>query len=91
MQQEPVRIAVARDNAFCFYYEDSLDALREMGAELIPFSPLTDQELPQNIQGLYLGGGYPELYAQRLSDNAAMRASVRSALERGIPCIAECG
>lgn len=89
--QETVRIAVARDKAFCFYYEDSLDALREMGAELVPFSPLSDRELPQNIQGLYLGGGYPELYAQKLSENAAMRASVKTALERGIPCIAECG
>lgn len=90
-QQEPVRIAVARDNAFCFYYEDSLDALREMGAELVPFSPLSDQELPPDIQGLYLGGGYPELHAERLSENNAMRTSVKTALEQGIPCIAECG
>lgn len=89
--QEPVRIAVARDHAFCFYYEDSLDALREMGAELVPFSPLEERTLPKNIQGLYLGGGYPELYAQRLSENTAMRASVKAALERGVPCIAECG
>ncbi len=90
-QRETVRIAVARDNAFCFYYEDSLDALREMGVELVPFSPLSNSELPQDIQGMYLGGGYPELYAQRLSENAPMRASVKAALERGIPCIAECG
>ncbi len=86
-----VRIAVARDNAFCFYYEDSLEALREMGAELVPFSPLTDHSLPEDIQGLYLGGGYPELYAQRLSENHEMRRSVRRALEQGLPCIAECG
>ena len=91
MQQETIRIAVARDNAFCFYYEDSLDALREMGAELIPFSPSADRELPQNIHGLYLGGGYPELYPQRLSENTSMCASVKAALERGVPCIAECG
>lgn len=90
-QRETVRIAVARDNAFCFYYEDSLDSLREMGAELVPFSPLSDSELPQDIQGMYLGGGYPELYAQRLSENAPMRASVKAALEGGVPCIAECG
>lgn len=90
-QRETVRIAVARDNAFCFYYEDSLDALREMGVELVPFSPLSNSELPQDIQGMYLGGGYPELYAQRLSKNAPMRASVKAALERGVPCIAECG
>lgn len=88
---EPVRIAVARDNAFCFYYEDSLEALTEMGAELVPFSPLTGQALPAGIHGLYLGGGYPELYAQELSENRSMRASVREALARGIPCIAECG
>ena len=90
-QRETVRIAVARDNAFCFYYEDSLDALREMGVELVPFSPLSNSELPQDIQGMYLGGGYPELYAQRLSENAPMRASVKAALESGVPCIAECG
>lgn len=88
---EKVRIAVARDNAFCFYYEDSLDMLREMGAQLVPFSPVDDESLPQNIQGIYLGGGYPELYARKLSENISMRTSVREALERGVPCIAECG
>lgn len=90
-KQESVRIAVARDHAFCFYYEDSLDALIEMGAELVPFSPLEDQALPKNIQGLYLGGGYPELYAEILSANRPMRTSIKTALEQGIPCIAECG
>ena len=88
---EPVRIAVARDRAFCFYYEDSLEALAEMGAELVPFSPLEDAALPAHIQGLYLGGGYPELYARQLSGNCSMRRSVRAALEGGLPCIAECG
>ena len=90
-QPETVRIAVARDKAFCLYYEDSLDALRALGAELVPLSPLTDNALPPNIQGLYLGGGYPELYADKLSENTAMRSSVKSALEQGLPCIAECG
>ncbi len=90
-QTESVRIAVARDNAFCFYYEDSLEALTEMGAQLVPFSPMEDSELPQNIHGLYLGGGYPELYARQLSDNRSMRESVLAALRRGLPCIAECG
>lgn len=90
-RDEPVRIAVARDNAFCFYYEDSLDVLREMGAELVDFSPLTDEGLPENIRGLYLGGGYPELYAKELSENTAMLASVRQAVQGGLPCIAECG
>jgi len=90
-KKEKIRLAVARDNAFCFYYEDSLDAVREMGGELVPFSPITDGALPENIDGLYLGGGYPELYAKELGENASMRASVRAALERGLPCIAECG
>lgn len=90
-RQDSVRIAVARDHAFCFYYEESLDALKEMGAELVPFSPLSDRELPPDIQGLYLGGGYPELYAKQLSENTAMRISIKTALEAGLPCIAECG
>ena len=90
-RKEPVRIAVARDNAFCFYYEDSLEALTEMGAELVPFSPLSDNSLPENIQGLYLGGGYPELYLRQLSGNGEMRQSIRRALENCLPCIAECG
>ena len=89
--EEPVRIAVARDNAFCFYYEDSLEALTEMGAELVDFSPLADEKLPENIQGLYLGGGYPELYTSQLSGNKTMLASIRRALENRLPCIAECG
>lgn len=89
--QELIRIAVARDRAFCFYYEDSLEALEEMGAELIPFSPLSDLELPPDIQGIYLGGGYPELYAVQLSQNTAMRTAIQAALTKGLPCIAECG
>lgn len=90
-REERVRIAVARDRAFCFYYEDSLMALTDLGAELVPFSPLADKALPQDIQGLYLGGGYPELYAQTLSDNVTMRRSIFAALEWGLPCVAECG
>lgn len=90
-KREPVRIAVATDKAFCFYYEDSLDCLRQMGAELVPFSPLADEKLPESIHGLYLGGGYPELYAGQLSANISMRNSVRDALTSGLPCIAECG
>ena len=88
---QPMRIAIAKDKAFCFYYEDSLDALREMGAELVPFSPLEDPQLPEDIQGLYLGGGYPELYEQQLSQNSSMLASIRDALTKKLPCIAECG
>ncbi|MBR0115035.1 MAG: cobyrinate a,c-diamide synthase [Firmicutes bacterium] len=90
-KHEKVRIAVARDRAFCFYYEDSLDVLRDMGAELVSFSPLEDAALPSAIDGLYLGGGYPELYAERLSANKAMLSSVREAVKGGLPTIAECG
>lgn len=87
----PVRIGVARDRAFCFYYEDSLNLLRRLGANLIDFSPLHDNALPEDLDGLYLGGGYPELYAQALSGNETMRQSIREAVCAGLPCIAECG
>lgn len=89
--QESIRIGVAKDRAFCFYYEDNLDALREMGGQIVEFSPLQDDRLPPNLHGLYLGGGYPELYAQKLSENRSMRSDIRRALEEGLPCIAECG
>ena len=88
---EPVRIGVARDRAFCFYYEDSLEALAAMGAELVEFSPLDDPALPEGLDGLYLGGGYPELHAGKLAENGSMRRGIRRALENGLPCIAECG
>ncbi len=88
---EKVRIGVARDKAFCFYYEDSLEALRKAGAELVEFSPLEDEKLPENIQGLYLGGGYPELYKEKLNQNRSMLESIRNALKGKLPCIAECG
>ena len=87
----PVRIAVAKDRAFCFYYEDNFDVLRELGAELVPFSPLTDERLPENIDGLYLGGGYPELYEKQLSENEIMRDSIKTAILNGLPTVAECG
>ena len=90
-RQEPVRIAVAMDKAFCFYYGDNLRALEELGAELVYFSPLTDERMPENCQGLYLGGGYPELYPGQLGENRTMLESIRTALAAGLPCIAECG
>ncbi len=85
-----VRVAVARDKAFCFYYRDNLELLEELGAELIPFSPLTDKELPP-CDGLYLGGGYPELYAGDLAANRTMMRALREAVENGLPTVAECG
>ena len=85
------RIAVAQDEAFCFTYAETLDALRDAGAELVFFSPVRDAALPQNIDGLYLPGGYPELYAKQLSENAALRASIRTAVRSGLPTVAECG
>ena len=85
------RIAVARDGAFCFFYADNLDALREAGAELVFFSPLRDRALPEDIDGLYLAGGYPELHARTLSENRSMGESVRRALAAGLPAVAECG
>ena len=84
-------IAVAKDEAFCFCYADSLEALENAGAELVFFSPLRDHILPEGIGGLYLCGGYPELYAARLSENTAMRQSICSAVSGGLPTVAECG
>lgn len=86
-----VRIAVARDRAFCFYYEETLALLRRLGAELCEFSPLIDKTLPEDCGGLLLGGGYPELYAAQLSKNHLMLASIRAAIGAGMPTIAECG
>ena len=85
------RIAVSKDEAFCFLYEDSLDALRRAGAEIVFFSPLRDRALPEGCRGLLLCGGYPELHARALAENAAMRGAVRRALEAGVPTVAECG
>ena len=85
-----VRVAIARDRAFCFYYRENLEILRDLGAELIPFSPLADETLPE-CDGLILGGGYPELYAEALSRNRASLDSIRGAVLGGLPTVAECG
>jgi cobyrinic acid a,c-diamide synthase len=87
----PTRVAVARDKAFSFLYEDNLRALRDAGLEPVFFSPLADEALPEAVSGLWLCGGYPELHASRLSRNTRMRASIRAAAEAGLPTFAECG
>jgi cobyrinic acid a,c-diamide synthase len=86
-----VRIGVAADQAFSFYYEDNLDLLRERGAEILRFSPLSDASLPPGLDALYLGGGYPELHAERLSCNRPMLEDVRTFVASGKPVYAECG
>ena len=88
---DKIRIAVAEDDAVCFTYLDNLELLEEMGAKLVPFSPLRDGHLPEAVSGLILSGGYPELHAKELGSNRSMRASVRKAVADGMPCIAECG
>lgn len=90
-EKAPVRVAVAMDEAFSFYYEDNLDALRDLGAELAFFSPLRDRAIPRGACAIYLGGGYPELRGPEIAANDAMRASIRSAAEAGMPIYAECG
>ena len=85
------RIAVARDKAFSFLYEGSLEALYEAGAEIVFFSPLQDACPPPDIDGLYLCGGYPELFAAELAENAGMRGNIRNLIKCGLPTVAECG
>lgn len=86
-----VKIGVAMDQAFCFYYPDNLDALAAAGAEIVPFSPISDSRLPEGLNGIYLGGGYPELHAETLAANSSLRFQILAASRKGLPIYAECG
>lgn len=89
--KERKKVAVARDRAFSFYYEDNIELIRKLGCDIEYFSPLRDRFLPEDTKGLIIGGGYPEHYAKELSGNTDMRESIRKALTDGLPCLAECG
>ena len=89
--EETFCLAAAMDEAFCFYYQENLELLRELGARIVPFSPLRDEKLPEQTDGILLGGGYPELYAAELGKNSRMRESIRRAAEEGMPILGECG
>jgi cobyrinic acid a,c-diamide synthase len=89
--QKTLRIGVARDEAFHFYYQANLDYLVHAGAELVEFSPLRESALPTDLDAIFLGGGFPELFAEQLSQNSSMRAELRSAIGHGLNCYAECG
>ena len=86
-----LRLVVARDEAFCFYYRENLAMLQARGVELVEFSPLRDHHLPENISGILLGGGYPENYLSALQGNTQIKAEIKKAMDRGIPMLAECG
>lgn len=90
-KKSTVKIGVAKDNAFCFFYEDNIDLLKKLGAEIVYFSPIKDKELPVDLDGLILYGGYPEEYADKLSQNKSMLNSVKNAINNNLPTIAECG
>lgn len=90
-QSANVRIAVARDRAFNFYYQDNLDLLTQLGAELVFWSPLEDRYIPDQIQGLYFGGGFPEVFAQQLAENKSILQQLKQLIEADLPTYAECG
>ena len=90
MQNEDLKIAVAYDKAFSFYYRENIELLEELG-EVIYFSPLNDKKLPKDIDFLYIGGGYPEVFIEELSKNKSMLKSIKEELDKGLKCYAECG
>jgi len=86
-----IRLAVAKDKAFSFYYQDNLDILTELGAELVFWSPLEDKQFPDGVQGMYFGGGFPEIFAQQLADNQVVLKQLKQIILAGMPTYAECG
>jgi len=90
-KQGGLRLGIAKDNAFSFYYDENIETLRECGVTLIPFSPIYDHQLPDAVDAIYLGGGYPEVFAKVLSDNQTMRESIKTHARAGMPIYAECG
>ncbi len=90
-QEYKLKIAIARDKSLNFYYQDNLDILEKFGVELVFFSPLEDDKLPNNIHGLYLGGGFPEIFAEKLANNMQLKSNIKEAINNGLPTYAECG
>ncbi len=90
-ENQKVRIGIAKDNAFCFYYKDNLDLLEQCGATLVFFSPVNDKELPENLHGIYFGGGYPEIHAEKLAQNQNLKDRVFQLGKNGMPIYGECG
>ncbi len=88
---QKVRIGIAKDAAFHFYYQDNLDLLTDLGADLVPFSPIKDQKLPKGLDALYLGGGFPEVFSAELEENNSMRREISAGVKSGLPVYAECG
>ncbi|MCR5008933.1 MAG: cobyrinate a,c-diamide synthase [Oribacterium sp.] len=88
---EKVKLGIAEDEAFNFYYQENRELLEKMGAEIVPFSPIYDEKLPKDLDGIIIGGGYPELYTEKLTANASMREALASNIKKGMPIIAECG
>lgn len=86
-----LRLAIAQDKSFNFYYQDNLDLLEYLGVELVPFSPLNDHDFPDNIQGIYLGGGFPEVFAEELANNIQLKLAIKTLINNGLPTYAECG
>jgi cobyrinic acid a,c-diamide synthase len=91
LTQKKCRIAVAKDEAFCFIYNENIKILEDLGAEIVYFSPILDKKLPKNIGGLYICGGYPEVHLKPLSENKTMLESIKNAIEKCLPTVAECG